>query len=128
MNKSFLLALACVLTCVCGVRAQIVVGDVTAVGFRASTTNGTGTVARPGQWTPMQVHLTVQGSQLFQGQLRFEAADIDGDLLSFIETPVTVTGRRRRQACLVLRHLVIRPVCPRRDEHAGYPQRGWRAH
>lgn len=71
--------------------AQPVQGDVAYVGFRASKTSGTGFVARPGQWVPIQARLTVQGSQLFQGQLKFESADLDGDLVAYRETPVTVT-------------------------------------
>ncbi|MFH1745895.1 MAG: hypothetical protein ABIG44_02510 [Planctomycetota bacterium] len=71
--------------------AQPVVGDVAMVGFRASRTSGTGYLAREGQWIPIQARLTVQGSQMFQGQLSFETADLDGDLIAFRESPVTVT-------------------------------------
>jgi len=91
INRRWWVALGIALLRVVMVRGQPVTGDVTAVGFRASTTSGAGQVARAGQWVPIQVQLRVQGSQLFQGGLRVELPDLDGDLVSYVETPVTVT-------------------------------------
>jgi hypothetical protein len=73
-----------------GLRAQVVVGDVTAAGFRTSQTGGIQFAVRAGQWMPIQAQLAAQGSTPFQGQLRFEAADLDGDLVSYREGPVAV--------------------------------------
>lgn len=71
--------------------AQLVSGDVVAVGFRAAGGSHTGFLVREGQWTPVQVRLSVQGSRYFHGQLRVESADLDGDLVSWVEAPVIVT-------------------------------------
>ncbi len=73
------------------VRAQVIDGEVTAVGFRCSWTSGAQYVMRAGQWVPVQVRLGVQGTQVFQGQLRVETRDLDGDFVAYRETPVTVT-------------------------------------
>ena len=91
MDKRVGLTLITVLLCAANLRAQVVVGDVSAVGFRSSKTAGTRFVVRSGQWVPIQVQLTVQGSATFQGQLRYEAPDLDGDLVAYRETPVTAT-------------------------------------
>ncbi len=70
--------------------AQPVRGDVVAVGFGA--TSETGRVARPGQWIPILCDLQVQGSQHFQGELACEMEDLDGDRVSFRQSPVVLTG------------------------------------
>ncbi len=72
-------------------RAQVIDGEVTAAGFRSSWTSGPQYVIRAGQWAPVQVRLGIQGTQVFQGQLRVEARDLDGDFVAYRETPVTVT-------------------------------------
>jgi hypothetical protein len=69
-------------------RAQIVHGQVDSVGFQTSG----GYVLREGQWFPLLVSLQVQGSQVFAGQIRAEARDLDGDRVSFTQPQVTVTG------------------------------------
>ncbi len=72
-------------------RAQVIDGEVTAVGFRSSWTSGPQYVIRAGQWAPVQVRLGIQGTQVFQGQMRVETRDLDGDFVAYRETPVTVT-------------------------------------
>lgn len=76
--------------------AQPVRGRVQNVGFRAST--DTGNIVRAGQWFPILAVLDVPGNQVFQGGVHCETTDLDGDLLSIIRVPVTVTpgagGRR----------------------------------
>jgi hypothetical protein len=69
-------------------RAQIVHGQVDSVGFQTSG----GYVLREGQWFPLLVSLQAQGSQVFAGQIRTEARDLDGDRVSFTQPQVTVTG------------------------------------
>ncbi|RMF74899.1 MAG: hypothetical protein D6744_14040, partial [Planctomycetota bacterium] len=69
-------------------RAQPVQGDVRSVGFQASTFSGF--VAREGQWTPILVELTAQG-QVFQGRVRCELHDLDGDRVDYFVSPVAVT-------------------------------------
>lgn len=71
------------------VSAQPVQGDVVSVGFPAA--NQAGRVVRAGQWFPIITQLTVQGSGVFQGQLRVECVDLDGDRVEFIESQVAVT-------------------------------------
>jgi hypothetical protein len=73
-----------------GLRAQVVTGNVTAAGFRTSETEIARYGVRTGQWVPIQVQLQAQGSTPFQGVLRFEAPDLDGDLVSYREGPVAV--------------------------------------
>lgn len=91
MRKRLGLALFAALAPLVTAHAQPVVGDVSAVGFRATATNGPPYLIRAGQWAPIQARLTVQGSQLFQGTLRVESSDLDGDRVAFLESPVTVT-------------------------------------
>ena len=62
-----------------------------AIGFRAGTDSGARFVVREGQWAPIQVRLSAQGTMPFQGQLCFEAADLDGDRVSYRATPITVS-------------------------------------
>ena len=76
--------------------AQRVQGDVKSVGFRAPVQ--TGHVVRYGQWFPILVELNVLGTEHFQGELRFEGQDLDGDRVSFVQSPVVLTaggGMRR---------------------------------
>ena len=89
MNRFFVpfILLAAILS-VARAQAQPVQGDVRSIGFEAGGVAGF--VAREGQWTPILVELTAQG-QVFQGQLRCEVRDLDGDRVSYAETPVTVT-------------------------------------
>jgi hypothetical protein len=67
--------------------AQILQGQVDAVGFQTSG----GFVLREGQWFPVSVSLRCQGSQVFSGELRVEAIDLDGDRVAFTQPQVTVT-------------------------------------
>ncbi len=73
--------------CTAAAGAQPVQGDVAIVGFQAPNNF----VVRLGQWIPIQVRLSVQGSQLFTGSLRIEGVDLDGDRVAYVEQYVTVT-------------------------------------
>ncbi len=68
--------------------AQVIQGQVDSIGFQTSA----GPVLRAGQWCPLRVSLQSQGSQLFAGELRLEALDLDGDRVTFHQPPVTLTG------------------------------------
>lgn len=87
MSAPRLLLLVSVAACGPAAWAQPVQGDVKAVGFETSG----GFVIRSGQWFPILVHLTVQGSQVFSGELRAEGLDLDGDRVAFKDAQVTVT-------------------------------------
>jgi hypothetical protein len=82
-------------------RAQILQGQVDSVGFQASL----GPVLRTGQWCPILVSLRCQGSQVFSGELRVEAIDLDGDRVAFTQPQVTVAseaGPPKRFWCYVV--------------------------
>jgi len=64
-----------------GASGQPVQGDVVQAGFPV----GPVSVFRTGQWFPIQVRLTVQGSQPFAGLLRAGGVDLDGDLVAYTE-------------------------------------------
>jgi len=64
-----------------GATAQPVQGDVVQAGFPV----GPSSVFRVGQWFPIQVRLTVQGSRPFAGLLRAGGEDLDGDLVAYTE-------------------------------------------
>ena len=97
-------------------RAQVVSGDVTAAGFRTSQTQMARYAVRAGQWIPIQVQLSAQGSTPFQGQLRLEVPDLDGDLVSYREGPVALNfeaGLKRAWCYAVWSHkaaAAARPV------------------
>ncbi|MFO0839299.1 MAG: hypothetical protein U1D55_12345 [Phycisphaerae bacterium] len=78
-----------VLTATHAALAQAVAGDVKAIGFSAGSQ--TRFVYRQGQWTPVVVELTPQTSRPFQGSLRVERPDLDGDLVEFSERPIVLT-------------------------------------
>lgn len=84
------------------VRAQPVTGDVTTSGFRAPTSAGF--VARAGQWIPIMAELQVHGSEHFQGELRVECPDLDGDRVAYTERPVALTAGQglKRVWCYVV--------------------------
>ncbi|HPC22410.1 MAG: hypothetical protein KBH81_05330 [Phycisphaerae bacterium] len=96
--------------------AQVVSGDVTAAGFRTSQTAMPGYAVRAGHWIPIQVQLSAQGTTPFQGQLRLEAPDLDGDLVSYREGPVALNfeaGAKRAWCYAVWSHrtgAAARPV------------------
>lgn len=69
--------------------AQPVTGDVVAVGFRAPVSSGF--VIREGQWIPILCELVVNGSDHFEGAVRWERPDLDGDRVAFTARPVTLT-------------------------------------
>src|SRR5262245_13133877 len=71
-------------------RAQPVTGDVATTGFRAPTNSGF--VAREGQWLPVMAELMVNGSEHFQGEMRIERPDLDGDRVAYTERPVALTA------------------------------------
>lgn len=68
--------------------AQPIQGNVARVGFPAAG----GTVFRLGQWIPIQVRLSAQGSGIFTGQLRVTTTDLDGDRVQYTQQ-VTVGGQ-----------------------------------
>ncbi|MFN0135581.1 MAG: hypothetical protein ACKVS9_05615 [Phycisphaerae bacterium] len=70
--------------------AQPVAGDAYSTGFPAATAGKF--VVREGQWFPIISRLTVPGSQVFQGFSRVDRADLDGDIVEFVERPVTVSS------------------------------------
>jgi hypothetical protein len=65
-------------------------GDIKQFGFSGGS-GATRLLVREGQWAPVVVQLAVQGSQPFQGKLRCQCSDLDGDRVAFIEEPVTLT-------------------------------------
>jgi hypothetical protein len=67
---------------------QPVSGDVIAAGFQTAG----GNVVRPGQWFPVLAALRVEGDAIFTGEVRVEALDLDGDLVAYTRTGVTVDG------------------------------------
>ncbi len=76
--------------------AQPVAGDVKAIGFSAGVQ--TKYIVRYGQWTPVLAELTAQTARPFQGSLRLQRPDLDGDLVDFVERPLVLTpdqGLRR---------------------------------
>lgn len=82
------LSIVVVLAAASAGRAQIVQGQVEAVGFQAAS----GPVFREGQWLPVLVTVRTQGSQIFNGQLRVECVDLDGDRVAYANAQVTVTA------------------------------------
>ncbi len=70
-------------------RAQPVQGDVVSVGFQARVP--TGHVVRNGQWFPILVTLSGQGTQSYDVELRCERVDLDGDRVDYVEPHVAVT-------------------------------------
>ncbi len=79
-----ILALLIVATTVA--QAQVVDGEVVAAGFAA----GGSTIFKGGQWLPIRVKLTPQGSDVFSGSLRVECLDLDGDRVAFTQPRATV--------------------------------------
>ena len=69
--------------------AQPVQGDIVSVGFQARVS--TGHVVRDGQWFPILVTLSGQGTQSYDVELRCERADLDGDRVAYLEPHVAVT-------------------------------------
>lgn len=69
--------------------AQPVQGDIVSVGFQARVS--TGHVVRNGQWFPILVTLSGQGTQSYDVELRCERADLDGDRVAYLEPHVAVT-------------------------------------
>ena len=83
---------------------------------RTSQTAMPGYAVRAGHWIPIQVQLSAQGTTPFQGQLRLEAPDLDGDLVSYREGPVALNfeaGAKRAWCYAVWSHrtgAAARPV------------------
>lgn len=76
-----------------GTAAAQVVGPasrVLSVGFPAA--GNTGTVVREGQWFPVRVALAIEGTDVFTGQLRLEALDLDGDRVAY-RREITITPK-----------------------------------
>ena len=69
--------------------AQPVQGDVRSVGFEAAVPSRF--VVREGQWFPILLELTAQGTQAYDVELRSEQMDLDGDQVDFVESHVAVT-------------------------------------
>lgn len=63
---------------------------IAAFGFRAGT--ATPNVVREGQWIPILTELTLTSGTQFQGELRVECVDLDGDLVTFTEKPIVLTA------------------------------------
>lgn len=82
-------------------RAQPVQGDVVAVGFQAAVDEKW--VTREGRWTPVLLQVQAQGSEHFQGELRIDRVDLDGDIVSYTDRPVALTGNEgvKRVWCYV---------------------------
>jgi hypothetical protein len=77
------------------VHAQPVQGDVRSVGFQAAVP--TRFVIRHGEWFPILVELTAQGSQPQEVELRCEREDLDGDRVAYVEPYVTVNPNSLRR-------------------------------
>lgn len=84
-----LIAAALLALSVASAFAQGVQGDVVRAGF--PVLGPSSSAIREGQWFPILVELTAEGAH-FQGKLRVETQDLDGDRVSYIEEPVTVTA------------------------------------
>jgi hypothetical protein len=93
--------------------AQPVQGDVRSVGFEAGTGAGL-FVIRQGQWFPILVELTGQGSGNYEVELHCEREDLDGDRVAYVEPYVAVTAEAglRRVWCyaVTLREDVGQPL------------------
>ncbi|MGE0482431.1 MAG: hypothetical protein AB7Q17_18385 [Phycisphaerae bacterium] len=63
---------------------------IAAFGFRAGA--ATPNVVREGQWIPILTELTLTSGTQFQGELRVECVDLDGDLVTFTEKPIVLTA------------------------------------
>lgn len=70
--------------------AQPVQGDVRTLGFNIGAESRH--AYRHGQWYPILVELTATSDQHFNGTLRVEARDLDGDRVQFAKSNVTVTA------------------------------------
>lgn len=81
--------LALLVAAVAPARAQPVRGDIVSVGFEARVPAGH--VIRTGQWFPILVTLSGQGSQSYDVELRCEGVDLDGDRVAYLEPHVAVT-------------------------------------
>ena len=92
-------AVGCLLLLAAGpspTHAQPVQGDVVSVGFQAAVPSRH--VVRYGQWFPILVTLSGQGTQSYEVELRCEQMDLDGDRVAYVEPHVVVTpeaGLRR---------------------------------
>lgn len=83
-----------------GVRAQTeadagaagpVVGKVEELGF-PSAAGSTGRLIRAGQWFPVRVRLTMQGTGLYGRRLRLETRDLDGDRVAYLSPEITLAS------------------------------------
>lgn len=82
-------------------RAQPVQGDVVSIGFQGGVDEKW--LTREGRWTPILLQVQAQGSEHFQGELRIERSDLDGDLVGYTARPVALTGNEgiKRVWCYV---------------------------
>ncbi len=65
--------------------------EVLQIGFSAPSSLGM--VIRSGQWFPVRVRLTMQGTGMVTRTLRFESIDIDGDRVAFLSPPITLSSK-----------------------------------
>ncbi len=70
--------------------ADVVVAKVVSVGFPAMS--GTGAVVRFGQWFPVHVQLSLQGTGTITRTLKLESVDLDGDRMAIIRPDVTISA------------------------------------
>ncbi len=69
--------------------AQILVGDVAGIGFKSSGDEQF--AIRYGQWIPIQLNLSVQGSEIFTGTARIISRDLDGDYVAWQSATFNIT-------------------------------------
>lgn len=78
---------------VSGGLAQPISGDVAVAGFPAGSVQ----VFREGQWLPIQVNLSAQGSEFVECRLRVMGIDLDGDRVAYSTGPLVVEPDTRER-------------------------------
>ena len=79
--------------------AQPLRAEIVGVGFPANV--ATNYVARQGSWLPILVKLDLPGTEFFEGELRCEVPDLDGDRVVYRAPFVLTGGQSRRVFCYV---------------------------
>lgn len=84
--------------------AQPVTGKVVSAGLPVSGTAGNSlatSVYRGGQWTPILLELTANGSEPMACRLRIERMDLDGDLINYYSNVTVTPNQPKRVWCYV---------------------------
>lgn len=75
-------------------QAQPVQGALRNIGFPLL---GDNSAIRAGRWTPLVVELTGVGSEPIEVEVRVQARDLDGDVVSYVERPPPLAGGAARR-------------------------------